>query len=126
VIAFNTKALQQLGVDQSTPARVGNVWIEKDSAGNPTGILSGSVTNYYSHDSFNESLWSRIPYIEVHAILPATERAMAQYNAQGITTIYENHEMEAPFIDAYRELRRSDRLTLRVALVPGSHTHRAG
>jgi predicted amidohydrolase YtcJ len=116
VIAFNTKALQQLGVDQSTPARVGNVWIEKDSAGNPTGILRGSVTNYYSHDSFNESLWSRIPYIEVDAVLPATERAMAQYNAQGITTIYENHEMEAPFIDAYRELRRSDRLTLRVAL----------
>lgn len=116
VIAFNTRALRQLDLDRSTETRVGNVWIERDSGGDLTGILTGSVTNYYSHDSFNEALWSRIPYIQLEEVLPATERAMAQYNAQGVTAVYENHEMEGPFIDVYRELRRNDRLTLRVAV----------
>ena len=104
-IAFNTAALRALDLDASTPARVGDVWIEKDASGQPTGILSGSVTNYYSEDAFNESLWRRIPFLHAEGVIPATVRAMAQYNAQGVTAIYENHAMEAPFIEAYRHLR---------------------
>ena len=116
VIAFNTAALRVLDLDATTPARVGNVWVEKDASGQPTGILSGSVTNYYSEDAFNESLWRRIPFLHAEGVIPATVRAMAQYNAQGVTAIYENHAMEEPFIEAYRHLRAEGLLSLRVAV----------
>jgi predicted amidohydrolase YtcJ len=123
VIAFNTIALAQLGLDQATPPQVGHVFIEKDAHGNPTGILTGSVTNYYSNDSFNESLWNKIPFLQVDGVIPATVRAMAQYNAQGVTAVYENHGMEGPFIDAYRYLRSTDQLTVRVAVAQEAESY---
>lgn len=123
VIAFNTMALAQLGLDRATPPQVGHVFIEKDAQKNPTGILTGSVTNYYSDDSFNESLWSKIPFLQVDGVIPATVRAMAQYNAQGVTAVYENHGMEAPFIDAYRYLRSADQLTVRVAVAQEAESY---
>jgi predicted amidohydrolase YtcJ len=122
-IAFNSRALEQLGIDRSTPDQVGEVWIEKDNAGNPTGILTGSVTNYYSNDAFNQSLWARIPWLDVDLVVPATVRAMAQYNAQGVTAIYENHGMEGPFIDAYRYLRSQNQLSLRVAVAQEAESY---
>ncbi len=123
VIAFNTAALRRLGLGELTPARVGDVWIEKDSARTPTGILTGSVTNYYSSDSFNNSLWMQIPFVQIDKVVPATVRAMQQYNAQGVTTVYENHGMEPAFIEAYRALRGSDELTLRVAVAQEAESY---
>lgn len=116
VIAFNSLALRMLGIDNTTLDRVGNVWIEKDSSGEPTGILSGSVTNYYSDDAFNQSLWKKIPFLQFDRMKPAVRRAMASYNRQGVTAIYENHMMDPPLIDAYRQLRRENGLSLRVLL----------
>ena len=123
VIAFNSRALSELGLHAETPERVGDVWIEKDARGEPTGILSGSVTNYYSRDRFNESLWTQVPYVDLELVLPATVRAMAQYNAQGVTAVYENHGMEGPFIELYRHLHREGSLTLRVALAQEAESY---
>jgi predicted amidohydrolase YtcJ len=116
VTAFNSLALRMLGIDSTTPDRVGHVWIEKDRAGEPTGILKGSVTNYYSDDAFNQSLWKNIPFLQFDRMKPAVRRAMAAYNRQGVTAIYENHMMDPPLIDAYRQLRRENALSLRVLL----------
>ena len=41
VCAFNSTGLARLGLGPETPDRVQNVWIEKDSGGEPTGILRG-------------------------------------------------------------------------------------
>ncbi len=123
VIAFNSLALDRLGLNASTPPQVGHVFVEKDASGNPTGILTGSVTNYYSNDAFNESLWSQIPYLQLDAVIPATVQAMHQYNSQGVTTVYENHGMEGPFIDTYRYLRSTDQLTLRVAVAQEAESY---
>jgi predicted amidohydrolase YtcJ len=123
VIAFNSLALERLGLDASTPSQVGHVFIEKDAGGKPTGILTGSVTNYYSDDAFNESLWSQIPYLQLDTVIPATVRAMRQYNAQGVTAVYENHGMEGPFIEVYRHLRSVDELTLRVAVAQEAESY---
>ena len=122
-IAFNTAALGRLGIDASTPTNIGEVWIEKDAAGNPTGVITGSVTNYYSNDAYNESLWAQIPTIDIDGVIPATVRAMSEYNAQGVTAVYENHGMEGPFIDAYRYLRSTDALTLRVAVAQEAESY---
>jgi predicted amidohydrolase YtcJ len=122
-IAFNSMALERLGLDERTPEQIGQVWIEKDSGGRPTGILTGSVTNYYSSDSFNNSLWGQIPFLQADKAIPATVRAMREYNAQGVTAIYENHGMEAIFIEGYRALRADDALTLRVAVAQEAESY---
>lgn len=116
VLAFNTAALQRLEIGAELPDRIGEVWIEKDRAGQPTGLLSGTLTNYFCGDPFGREIWRRIPFLQTELMMPATVRAMAAYNAQGVTAVYENHMMDPPLLDVYRRLRRDDRLSLRVML----------
>lgn len=119
VLALNSLALEILGIDASTPDRVGDVWIDKDADGNPTGILRGSVTSYYNVDTFFNELQMKLPpIIRPERVLPAMVGAMSEYNAMGITTIYEGHAMDFPLIDAYRALRAQGLLTLRVQTSP--------
>ena len=123
VIAFNSEALKRLGLDEYTPGNVGEVWIEKDSRGRPSGILSGSVTNYYSLDSFNQQIWRKIPFFQPELLVAGTLKAMQAYSAQGVTTVYENHMMEGVLIDAYRSLRQKGLLTLRVMLAQEAESY---
>jgi predicted amidohydrolase YtcJ len=118
VIALNSAALERLGITAATPDQVGRVTIEKDADGEPTGLLTGSVTNYYSNEPFTEQLMAQLPLLDPAAIGPGTERAMRAYNAMGVTCAYEGHAMDFPLIAAYQWLRSEDRLTLRVLCCP--------
>lgn len=113
-IAFNSRALELLGITRATPERVGNVWIEKDAQGEPTGRLRGSVTNYYNNDRFANDLWLKIPFLKYEHLEPGTKDAIAAYHKVGVTAVYENHMMDRPLIDAYRSLRDKGELELRV------------
>src|SRR5262245_19224185 len=95
-IAFNSDALRRLAFDERTPAQIGQVWIDEDVHGVPTGILTGSVTNYCSLDAFNHSIWRQVPFLQMDQMVPATIAGMRQYNAQGVTAVYENHKMDPP------------------------------
>jgi predicted amidohydrolase YtcJ len=117
-MVLNTRALELLEITSATLDRVGNVWIEKDTDGTPTGRLHGSVTNYYSNEPFTNELLARLPLLDPSAIGPGTERAMRAYNAMGVTTVYKGHAMDFPLIEAYRWLRSEDRLTVRVLCCP--------
>ncbi len=114
VIAFNSQALQRLGLDESLPDRIGNVWIERDSDGRLTGRLRGSVTHYYNNDAFANDLWLKIPFLQYEQLIPGTKTAIAAYHRLGVTGVYENHMMDKVLIDAYRTLRRDGDLRLRV------------
>jgi predicted amidohydrolase YtcJ len=114
VCAFNSAALARLGLTRATPARVHNVSIEKDEQGEPTGILHGSVNNYYSNDPFMNDLLRQIPILDPAAVLPGAIAAMAAYNRLGVTTVYEGHAMGQPELFAYRALREAGQLTVRV------------
>ena len=114
VCALNSRGLERLRIGRETPDRVDNVWIEKDAAGEPTGILRGSVNNYYTNDSFMNSLLREVPLLQPEAVLPGTRQAMAAYNRLGVTTVYEGHAMGRAEIGAYRALRAGGELTLRV------------
>ncbi|GAA4600623.1 amidohydrolase [Actinoallomurus liliacearum] len=118
VCAMNSLALDQLGISPSTPDRVGDVWIEKDPDGRPTGRLHGSVTNYYCDDPFMNDLLRRLPLLQADAILPGTQRAMRTFNALGVTTVYEAHLMTFSLVEFYRWLRDQEQLTLRVLCSP--------
>lgn len=114
VIAFNSRALDVLGIDESSPDRVGHVWIEKSDTGHPTGRLRGSVTNYYSGDAFAEQLWRKIPFLDYQAVVPGIATATRAYHRLGITAVYENHMLDGPLLDAYRSIRQDGSLQLRV------------
>lgn len=118
VCALNSAALARLGITRAVPDQVEHVWIEKDAAGEPTGILRGSVTNYYTGDAFMNRLLCQVPLLQPDAVLPGTIAAMARYNALGVTTVYEGHVMDAPLIEAYRMLRNDGKLTVRVLAAP--------
>ena len=113
-MAFNSAALAVLGINRDTPDRVDNVWIEKDAQGEPTGRLTGSVTNYYSYDPFNESIWRKIPFLDYDHLVPGTRTAIAAFHRQGVTGVYENHMLDAVLINAYRQLRCTGELEMRV------------
>jgi hypothetical protein len=76
VCARNSLALDRLGITSAAPDRVGNVWIEKDAAGQPTGRLRASVANYYCASPFMHDLLRQLPLLPPDAIMPGTERAM--------------------------------------------------
>lgn len=116
VLAFNSAALARLEIGPDLPDRIGEVWIEKDRDGRPTGILTGTVTNYFCGDAFGRSIWARVPFLQPELMVPAAIRAMRGYNAQGVTAVYENHMMDPPLLDVYRRLRQDGQLSLRVML----------
>jgi len=113
-MAFNSLALHRLGITRDTPDRVDNVWIEKDATGEPTGIVTGSVINYYGFDGFGARLWRTIPFLQMAEVMPGTAAAITAYHRQGVTGIYENHMMEPILIEAYRQLQRTGGLAMRV------------
>ncbi|MGQ4600917.1 amidohydrolase family protein [Nocardia sp. R6R-6] len=119
VVAMNSAALAKVGITASTPDRVNNVWIEKDSAGSPTGILRGSVTSYYNQDPFFNSLREQMPeLIQRDLVVDALLKGVQGYNAMGITTVYEGHAIEIPQIELYRALSAQGLLNLRVQAAP--------
>jgi predicted amidohydrolase YtcJ len=118
VCAFNSRGLAEVGIDERTPDRVADVWIEKDAAGWPTGRLRGAVTTNYNTDPFFRDILLKLPAPAPDLVAPATLAGIGAHHANGVTAVYEPHAMEARHIDVYRRLRDAGRLTMRVKAVP--------
>jgi predicted amidohydrolase YtcJ len=114
VCALNSAGLARLGITRDTPDHIDNVWIEKDATDEPTGILRGSVNNYYNNCPFWDELLLTLPLLQPAAVLAGTRQAMRTYNALGVTTVYEGHLMGARDLEAYQTLRDEGVLSLRV------------
>ena len=114
VCALNTAGLAALGITRETPDQVEHVWIDKDARGEPTGILRGSVNNYYTNDPFMNALCLKLPAPGLEAALEGTKEAIAAYHRLGVTTVYEGHCMDPAMIGVYRMLRDAQALRLRV------------
>lgn len=114
VCAFNSLGLRRVGLNGYLPDLVSKVEIEKGNDGMPTGVLRGPVNNYYCFDPFWTQILRQLPGLEGVDVAATTRRAMAQYNALGVTTVYEGHNMSAPQIGVYRSLRQAGQLTVRV------------
>ncbi len=116
--AFNSRGLAAVGIDDTTPDRVADVWIEKDGAGQPTGRLRGAVTTNYNTDPFFREILLKLPPPSSDLVAPAILTAIVAHHAHGITAVYEPHAMEARHISVYRRLRDAGLLTMRVKAVP--------
>ena len=114
ICVFNSAGLKALGIDRSTPTRQSNVWIEKDSHGDPTGRLSGPVNTYYTGDPYMDELLGRLPLLKPDIAVPATLEGIGNYHRLGVTTIYEGHVMDAASIGLFGALRQNGQLNMRV------------
>ena len=114
VVAMNSMALQELGLTWHTPSRVCNVWLESDRHGELTGIVRGSVTNYYTHDPFWMQIWDKLPKPPDETWEHGGRAGMAAMNALGVTTIYESHAMDPVHIHAYQKLQKANAMSCRV------------
>ena len=114
VCAMNSMALDMLGIAWHTPKRVCDVWIDRDNNNELTGILRGSVTNYYTHDPFWMQIWDKLPLPPEEIWEHGGRAGMAAMNALGVTTIYESHAMEPEHIYAYDKLLEQDSMNCRV------------
>lgn len=80
VMAANSRGLGLLGVTADSPDRIENVWVEKDSAGGPTGRLTGSVITYYAYDAYGDELINRlVPHFRWEVLLPSVRDGIERY-----------------------------------------------
>ncbi|SKC99401.1 hypothetical protein SAMN05445504_7724 [Burkholderia sp. CF099] len=119
VCAMNSRALQLLEFTRDTPDRVSDVWFEKDAQGELTGIISGSVTNYYNPDTF----WlTRVTsqVLRPHKDFWYRGALGGQIAAAkgGVTAAFEGHVMDPEHVAAYQRARDEGQLKMRVLAAP--------
>lgn len=115
VCVMNSLALARLGITRSLPDRMSDVWIEKDSDGEPTGRFRGSVTNYYNPDPFwLSAVLSKMPKPTAADWARGARLGQKIANSRGVTAAYEGHVMAAEHIQAYQDMRDAGHSTMRV------------
>lgn len=123
VCAFNSAGLHAIGVSSFIPDKVCDVAIEKDSRGELTGLMRGAVNNYYCFDPYWTQILLKMPGPATWELHDSAIQAMAEYNRQGVTTVYEGHNMRPDHVRAYHKLRHEDALTLRVMTAMDAETY---
>jgi predicted amidohydrolase YtcJ len=119
IVAFNTVALEVLGVNNSSPAQVEKVWINREPSGHPSGIFTGSVNAYYNFDPYWSSILKKLPpLVTPERVPPALIQAMKKFNANGITAVWEGHAMFDEDIELYKSFNDQSLLTVRVLCSP--------
>jgi hypothetical protein len=123
VCSFNSAGLAAVGISSFIPDKVCDVVIEKDDSGELTGLMRGAVNNYYCFDPFWTQILLKMPGPATWDLHDSTIGAMADYNHQGVTTVYEGHNMRADHVRAYKRLRDENALTLRVMSAMDAETY---
>jgi hypothetical protein len=116
ICVFNSKGLEKIGMNDLLPDRVCDVFFEKDDDGRLTGVVRGAVANYYNIDPYWTQILSKLPSPASWELHDSTIFGMSEINRQGVTTIYEPHNMTPGHIEAYIRLRAENALTTRVML----------
>ena len=112
VSCANTRALERAGISRDTRAPVETLTIEKDAAGDPTGVI-------VEHEMMPlaELIWFREATRFSHAdrlrALPEMARA---YHAFGTTSVFEGHGVAPELMRVYKEAWRDGALTMRASL----------
>lgn len=103
---LNTAALKAAGIDPATPDPRGGV-IEKDSAGRPTGVVSGAGGVAF--------VAAKIPLPDKEQWVANVRKFVAELNAMGITAWYDagGRGVDARHYDAYRTLAERGELNAR-------------
>jgi len=103
----NTRALELAGITGSTADPVGGI-IERDGAGQPTGVL-------YNHRAM-DLVRKVMPRYTDQMVRDGILATQPMFAACGVTTYHDNNIRGASAVAAYQQLAREGRLTLRNAL----------
>lgn len=113
VSVANTLALRIAGVDRDTVPPAPSVRIDKDAAGEPTGIFYEDTMM----PIVELSLMRRIPGFTRANRAEALPHSFRAYHAFGTTGVLEEHGAATELIRAYKDCMRRGELTMRTALV---------
>ena len=112
VSCANTEALRRAGISRDTVSPVPTLTIDRDAAGDPTGVFLENEFNPIA-----ELIWFRQAAAFTHAdrrrALPASARA---YHAFGTTSVFEGHGVATELLRVYQQTHRDGDLTMRAAL----------
>jgi len=112
VSCANSEALKRAGITRDTLSPVETVNIEKDSSGDPTGVIME-----FDYQPFAELAWfrqaGRFTRRDRALGLPLAAQA---YHAYGTTSIFEGHGVANEVLRAYKDAYRDGKLTMRTAL----------
>lgn len=108
----NTEALQRAGITRDTVSPVASLTIEKDGAGEPTGVIVEREMQPLA-----ELIWFRQSFGFTRADRARALRvSMQAYHAYGTTSVFEEHGVANEVIRAYKDAYRDGALTMRSAL----------
>ena len=112
VAVANSKALEMAGIDRNTQPPHASITIDRDSAGEPTGILIDD--NRYPLLEF--SLMKVVPrFTHAHRV-QALKESMELFNSAGTTGTYEGHGIAPEVLRVYKEVWDAGALTVRCHL----------
>ena len=110
--ALNSLALGLNGIGRGTTPACRGVTIERDAAGEPTGI----IVERNNRPTVEFDLLRVVPKFSAADRLAAMRVSMRRYNAVGTTSIYEGHGSAPQTIACYRGLAEEGALTVRTSL----------
>jgi len=118
----NTEALGRAGITRDTVSPVASLTIEKDGAGEPTGVFVEREIQPLA-----ELIWFRQFFGFTRADRARALRvSMQAYHAYGTTSVFEEHGVANEAIRAYKDVYRDGALTMRSALAFSPNWKAAG
>jgi predicted amidohydrolase YtcJ len=122
VCIANTEALRRAGITRDTVSPVASLTIQKDGAGDPTGVF---IEN--EMQPLAELIWFRQSFGFTRADrASALLVSMQAYHAHGTTSVFEEHGVANEVIRAYKDAYRDGTLTMRSALAFSPNWKAAG
>lgn len=113
VSVANSLALQRAGVTAETRAPSPDITIDRDDAGEPTGVfIERTLVPVVEH-----SLMRAAPGFSVDQRVSGLRHAMAVYNRYGTTAVFEGHGVADEVLEAYQRVHRQGEDSVRATLV---------
>jgi predicted amidohydrolase YtcJ len=109
----NTRALERAGIRRDTAPPAPSVEIERDAAGEPTGVL---VERTYK-PLVEHTLMACAPRFTLEDRVAGLAASMRIYNGYGTTSVFEGHGIAGEVIAAYQAIRERGRPPVRAHLL---------
>jgi predicted amidohydrolase YtcJ len=109
----NTRALALAGIDRHTRPPAPSIEIQRDAAGEPTGVL---IEHTYK-PLVEHTLMAVAPRFTLEDRVAGLAESMRVYNRCGTTSVLEGHGISAEVLAAYQALRERGRPSVRAHLL---------
>ena len=109
----NTRALARAGIDRHTRPPAPSIEIQRDAAGEPTGVL---IEHTYK-PLVEHTLMAVAPRFTLEDRVAGLAESMRVYNRCGTTSVFEGHGISAEVLAAYQALRERGRPSVRAHLL---------